>query len=93
MAQTSEYFEFAGKTFLAEGTSGSPKVPVQQATGRPVRGDLTVGGRAMLTTGTSGPHPSPAQIAPGRPMRAGSVSGFSSAGGTHVAVGTPTRIS
>jgi hypothetical protein len=91
MPETGQYFEFAGKQFLAKGTSGSPKAPVQQATGQPVRYDLTVGGRAMLRTGTSGQHPLQAQIAVGRPIRAGSVSGFSAAGGTRV--GGPTRTS
>jgi hypothetical protein len=57
MAQNDEHFKFAGKTFLAQGTSGSPTVPVQQASGQPVRGDLTAGGRSMQRAGTSGAHP------------------------------------
>src|SRR5262249_60841483 len=77
-AHTKEQFEFAGKKFLAKGTSGSP---------------LTVGGRPMQTEGTSGPHPSAVQIAPGRPIRHGSVTGISSASGTHAPIGRPTRIS
>jgi hypothetical protein len=54
MTQKDESFEFAGKTFLSKGTSGSPKAPVQRASGRPVRGDLTVGGKSMQRAGTSG---------------------------------------
>ena len=93
MAKEDEHFEFAGKTFLAKGTSGSPKVPVQQASGRPVRGDLTVGGRSMQRAGTSGPHP----LTGGTHRLVGGPTGTSgphpSTGGTHRLVGGPTRIS
>jgi hypothetical protein len=94
MPHKDEHFEFAGKTFLAKGTSGLPTTPVQYATGRPrpVRRGLNVGGRDMQEAGTSGAHPSPVQVAKGRPVRPDSGIAISSAIGTHRPVGQPTRI-
>jgi hypothetical protein len=100
MAQKEEHFQFAGKTFLTQGTSGSPKGPVQQASGQPVRGDLTVGGRSMQRAGTSGAHPATGgthrlaggPTVGGRSTQRAGTSGAPT-GGTHRLVGGPIRIS
>jgi hypothetical protein len=98
MAQKDEHFEFAGKTLLAKGTSGSPKVPLQQASGRPVPADLVVGGRSMQKVGTSGQHPltGGTHRPVGGPSSGDSLTTSSrqpATGGGHRLVGGPTRIS